>query len=255
MGPRDKSAPNLLLYGFLAVSVGIHALLLVRMHGVGSYQPVRQHPIGLEMRVIPRSAEKTISEPIRGSRITTKDEKPVEKQSVSAVRPRHRAKLRAAKPAATMAKPPEIPDTPASGPPVTASEVSAVPEENKAASLKFGETSTKTVTPVVAVPSPEDSRAAYYKGVLAEIESRKKYPYAARKLQVEGRAKVRFVIEPDGTAREVEIAENSGNRLLDKAALAAVTASSPFPKPPPEIFKTSLPLEVEIIFLLNSAHP
>lgn len=96
-----------------------------------------------------------------------------------------------------------------------------------------------------------DVAAEYYRQILKRIEAEKKYPYAARKMKAEGRALVGFVIENDGTAEAVEIVESSGNRLLDKAAVAAVVAASPFPNPPDEVASAPLPLEVGVVFQLN----
>ncbi|MGI5862472.1 MAG: TonB family protein [Myxococcales bacterium] len=55
------------------------------------------------------------------------------------------------------------------------------------------------------------------------------YPRAARRFRLEGRAKVRFCIGPEGEPQEVRVLESSGHSLLDQAALCVVARAAPFP--------------------------
>ena len=82
------------------------------------------------------------------------------------------------------------------------------------------------------------------------IESNKQYPYAARKRQIEGRVVLRFVIKANGMVKEVSLVEPSKHRLLDEAALEAVRASSPFPRPPARLFSGPVPLNICLVFKL-----
>ena len=84
-----------------------------------------------------------------------------------------------------------------------------------------------------------------------EIERHKKYPDAARTRHIEGRVTIRFVITPEGDARVVEVANTSGHKALDTAALKAVKAAAPFPRPPMRLFNGEVPLELAIVFELT----
>lgn len=92
---------------------------------------------------------------------------------------------------------------------------------------------------------------AYLDLVRLRIEEHKRYPEGARRRHIEGRAKVRFVIHPDGSVGELEVATGSGDPSLDRAALEAVRAASPFPSPPSKLFKGAIPVELTIAFQLT----
>ena len=83
-----------------------------------------------------------------------------------------------------------------------------------------------------------------------KIESRKKYPAAAMKQQMQGRVAVRFTIASDGTISGLEVRQPSRYRLLDDAALEAVKAASPFPRPPAKLFNGPVRVEISIVFEL-----
>lgn len=91
----------------------------------------------------------------------------------------------------------------------------------------------------------------YFEMVRLKIESRKKYPRAAMERQIEGRVVVRFVIDGDGQVASVELAQRSQHEVLNHAALEAVRAASPFPRPPKRFFSGSVSLEVAIVFELS----
>ncbi len=65
--------------------------------------------------------------------------------------------------------------------------------------------------------------------IIRRIEAAKRYPRAARKMGLEGVARVRFKIKPGGEVETVEIEESSGSDILDKASLETVRAAAPLP--------------------------
>ena len=91
----------------------------------------------------------------------------------------------------------------------------------------------------------------YYEMVRIKIESCKRYPDAARKRHMEGRAKVRFVITPDGQLSSVKIVKGARHGMLNAAAMSAVKAAAPFPRPPGNLFKGPLNVEITIVFELT----
>lgn len=60
------------------------------------------------------------------------------------------------------------------------------------------------------------------------------YPSMARKLGLEGRVVICFVVLTDGGVKDVRVTQSSGSSLLDSSALDAVRRASPFPRPPVE---------------------
>jgi len=100
-------------------------------------------------------------------------------------------------------------------------------------------------------PGDDDTSLRYLEMVRLKIERYKEYPGTARARQIEGSVTVRFVITLEGGVRAVEIAKSSRHNILDKAALRAVKAAAPFPKPPRRFFKGEIPLELTIVFELT----
>ena len=91
----------------------------------------------------------------------------------------------------------------------------------------------------------------YFEIVRLRIESYKRYPNAAKARQIEGRTTVRFVIERDGRISLLKVVRSARYRALDQAALSAVKEASPFPRPPKNLFKGPIPLEITIMFELT----
>lgn len=65
-------------------------------------------------------------------------------------------------------------------------------------------------------------------GLLERIERAKYYPALARSQGIQGTVQLRFLIDPDGEARRVEVVEGSGSTLLDRAAVEIVHRAGPF---------------------------
>ncbi len=99
--------------------------------------------------------------------------------------------------------------------------------------------------------SPETSAAAmehYFEAVRTRIELNKKYPYSARRREVQGQVTVSFTIESDGTITGLLLKIGSGSAVLNKAALKAVEESVPFPQPPADLRSAPVYLEITIAF-------
>jgi protein TonB len=109
-----------------------------------------------------------------------------------------------------------------------------------------------TVAPPMVAPSaPVATRVGYFALVREAIERKKEYPEVARTARIEGRVTVAFVIETDGTVRDVEIVAKSRSRYLNEAAVNAVKGAAPFPRPPKSLFEGSIKLKVVIVFELR----
>lgn len=91
----------------------------------------------------------------------------------------------------------------------------------------------------------------YFDMVRLKIESRKKYPDIARSRRIEGRVTIKFVIATDGQVTSVMIVKRGRHSSLNTAALKAVQDAAPFPRPPSNLFKEPLYMEITIVFELT----
>ncbi len=80
----------------------------------------------------------------------------------------------------------------------------------------------------------KEGSAVDYSYIRERVQGNITYPSMARRMGWEGKVMVSFIICCDGTVKDIEIQDSSGNRLLDRNALEAVERSSPFPEQPIE---------------------
>ena len=234
---RGPAKPNQLLYAFIILSLGVHAFIPGRIAGL--YNSDANSHIELEMRA-EKPTERSIPLPPQRRRI-----KPLPDTAA----PQPMTPLVVEKPAApsaapriTVAKPSIVEPIAVSRKPVVSDfETLAWTEVKQSSGM---ETASRSASSVYG------SARDYFSMVRMAIESRKQYPSAARRRQIQGRVVVRFVIESNGTVNEVSLVKASPHPLLDEAALAAVKACSPFPPPPARFFSGPVPFEICIVFEL-----
>lgn len=128
-------------------------------------------------------------------------------------------------------------------PPVKSPEVETKPVETKPEPVIAKETIS---TPIDAVAT-----ARYEQLLIAWLEKHKKYPSRAKRLRIEGEGMLRISIDRSGRTRLVELAQRTGNRLLDKAALAMVERANPFPAMPEKDPREEMEFMVPVAFLLR----
>ena len=130
---------------------------------------------------------------------------------------------------------PEVPDEPDTTPATDVSnDDAAAPGEpsDEAAPATTGESDANN-GPSTAAESVHvyDAKAAAYKSyALGRIASKKTYPYRARSNGLEGRVRIRIVINPDGSLAHVDILEPSEHDILNNACLTAIKKAAPFKK-------------------------
>jgi protein TonB len=224
--PYNPGRPNWLLRGFMVISLGIHVYILGHMAGLYRSDAIRY--IELEMQAERSAPERTIP-----------------------AIPRREKSRPAPDTAKTMAPIPAVTPAPVAAPsavePIEAPQRPEVADSKLLAWVPPTSTSDIATTPAfVARNASED----YFGMVRRVIESRKKYPYTARKRQLQGRVVVQFAIETDGRVKNVALKKGSGYGILDQAALTAVRQSSPFPRPPARLFRSPVSLEICIVFEL-----
>jgi protein TonB len=68
------------------------------------------------------------------------------------------------------------------------------------------------------------------------------YPETARRKGIEGSLEVTFILNTDGEHLDMVVSEPSGSRLLDRAALRAISAIFPYPDPPDTPLRFTIPV-------------
>ncbi len=211
-----KKKPNHLMRGMITVSLALHVLIF--LHIAGIYRSSALTYIELTLNDISKPSARAIPRP----------------------RKRHQA------PKAETVSRPEVSRDP-------------IPVSNMApANQRFS----KSLMADISAPSVPVSgwnmngapvfatSADYFDMVRMKIESRKQYPESARDKQIQGRVRVGFVITPDGQISSLEIVKSSRHGILDRAALEAVRNAAPLPRPPANLFKEKLLVEITILFEL-----
>jgi protein TonB len=228
----SRSGPNWLLRTLIALSLGVHAVLLIHLSGI--YRAGALTYIEMAVQNIHRPQGRDIPRP----RPRPKAPAPEARVSRLTVAQQPLPRLKPVPPTTTpdsMPSPlgeriavPAIPRPPA----VAASDW--VPTfQAEAATTEFMTTD------------------SYLEMVKLRIESHKKYPKAAKNARVEGRVAIRFILAADGSVRDVTISKGARSEDLNAAALDAVRQAAPFPRPPANLFRGDLALELTIVFELT----
>ena len=218
---NGKKQPNWVLWSMVLVSLGIHAVIFI--HITGLYR----------------------SNALNVIELTVREEEPPAR-SIPRPRVRHKTpqvsevnKIQVPKPHMPQMKMDQI----EADSPDTITEQIAMPDTS---GLSTG------VAEWQPAGSPEYlSQGDYFDMLRLKIESKKEYPSAAQKRQIEGRVVVGFTIDPDGRVTSAEIVQSSRHSALDQAALNAVKTASPFPRPPAKMFDGPLEMKITIMFELT----
>jgi protein TonB len=223
----------------MLLSIGFHALALGHMAGLYQTKPVNY--LEVEIRMAEKPPETSIPAPPRQQKATPQPKAQTKK-------------IKKAKPAVKPETPPPAPEPIVENLSVTVPiatpetpRVSAIEsiDRQPAGRVESAETTSEDSS------SDYGSSTEYYGMVRMMIEKNKLYPLAARQRQIQGRVVVRFVISADGSVTDIALVESCRHKILDKAALAAIQNAGPFPRPPMQLFKGSVPLEIPVVFELR----
>jgi len=221
----SKTKPNWLFRGLVGVSLVIH--IFIFMHVSGIYRSNALSYIELTMQNVSKPSARSIPRP----RHRPKDLKPEDVKRLKVTR-----RSPSFKPIKVEPVEKNLPDSLMEG--IGMPNIPDTPGLN-VANWDPGE-----------LIDSGDAEANYLEMVRLKIERHKKYPETARAKQIEGFVTVRFVITPQGDVLNIEIVKSSRQKSLDKAALKAIHAAAPFPRPPRHLFKGEIPLELTIAFEL-----
>ncbi len=72
----------------------------------------------------------------------------------------------------------------------------------------------------------------YLAEICQKIQQNMRYPKLARRMGLEGKVVVSFVVHKDGNVADVHIKHSSGVQTLDKNAIVTIKKAAPFPRPP-----------------------
>lgn len=92
---------------------------------------------------------------------------------------------------------------------------------------------------------------SYYLALKRKIELVWEYPYEARRRGIQGRLRIHFVINLDGSLAEVKILRSSGSNLLDYEAVRAIKNAAPFPPLPKRMNTRTLTVNATFEYLLS----
>lgn len=105
-----------------------------------------------------------------------------------------------------------------------------------------------------ATPSPSLNTVAtakYEQLLVAWLERQKKYPRRAKRMRIEGSGQLRITIDRNGQTQTVSLAQATGNRLLDKAALDMVKRANPFPPMPKGDPRQTMEFIIPVVYALQ----
>jgi len=99
-----------------------------------------------------------------------------------------------------------------------------------------------------AVPA---NLANYVRAVQNKIIGAIYYPRQARDAGWEGLTKLSLNINANGELKSIKVAQSSGYKMLDDAALDTAAAQAPYPPFPPQIDSQELAVDVPIVYKKN----
>jgi len=97
----------------------------------------------------------------------------------------------------------------------------------------------------------KDVRLRYLTEMFRTLQEGKTYPPLARRRQIEGKVKLKLVIQGDGQVRNVCVLDSSGHDILDDAAQEMVNRSGLFGPLPEELGIESLRIVVPVSYALE----
>ena len=234
----DTHKPNLLLWFLIFVSLGIHAVIFIRMAGI--HRPAAPVYIELDLRTRSKPVQRKLPRP-----------KPVALSETSAT-PQNFPDIPEPLPQPTRISPlPAAETEPATAPAEMHRPAIPAVKQLKIAVWK-GENQKDTSQETAAdTGAAAPITAAYLQEVkkimpMIAAEADRRYKKKSRQRQIEGRTSVRVVINDAGEIVETKIAESSTYDMLDAIALKAVASASPFPRPPHAPLTIDIPINFKL---------
>lgn len=83
----------------------------------------------------------------------------------------------------------------------------------------------------------------------AAIQAKQQYPASAMEMEREGRVRIGFLLQPNGSIDQVSLVKSSGTSSLDAAGLQAVEAAAPF-KGVSRYVSETREFQIDVVFAL-----
>jgi len=245
---NDIPAGKISFNALLALSLGIHMTFLAGALLFPSSTPHLPHlqSITVDIKSIDLPANKIkaeVKELVTAQPATVQEKSAVAGSSRPAV-PVQQAEIQ------PLAKKEEMPLLVQAKPVVTASPLATVARLPTAVQPKAPVQQTAAAAGKAApvAPRPITPGKEYTSRVRELIDQQKEYPLMARRSGTEGTVYIKFVLARDGSLKQAEVSRSSGRRILDKAAIDAVTRVNRFPAVPDDVAGTELNFELPLAF-------
>lgn len=220
---NGKNRPNWVLLGMVVISLGIHAVIFMRIAGL--YHSDTRRVIELDLKE-QKPWQRSIPRPRMHSEAPKVND-------VNKIEPTRM----------------NVPDMKID--PVEAEVPDTITEEISVPDTSGFSGEVAEWQPAAGLTEQYLTRKEYFDLLRLKIESRKKYPGKAKERQLEGRVVVGFTLDTDGKLASAEIVESSRHPSLDRAAIRAVKGAAPFPRPPGSLFDGLLRMKIAILFELT----
>ena len=96
------------------------------------------------------------------------------------------------------------------------------------------------------------AESSYYRNMLNQANAKVKYPRSALKRKLQGVTRVSVLLNRDGTLKMAQIVETSEHSSLDKAAIKAAEAASPYPAIPEILDGDEFEFDVPFRFVMRA---
>lgn len=233
------SALNTSLWRFLALSLAMHALVLLLFYPIRPGLAPRQDSIPVSLLPIPDKVEPT---PRRTPRLAPT--RPSKSPSIIAKKDSPIVVAKSSAPRDKTAPNPDSRTEPLAVPPPTPRET--IPEQSVVAerplpsvkdllpSATWSASNARNDAPI-SLNTKDPVYVTYFNKLKQLIESQWEYPELALRYGLQGRLSLEFTIGANGELEQLRLVRSSGSQLLDEEALRAIKAAAPFPPIPPWI--------------------
>jgi protein TonB len=104
---------------------------------------------------------------------------------------------------------------------------------------------------VEVMDSKAEAMLRYQDMIKRKIQQQRQYPSWAAKKGIEGVSHLEFTLFADGRVGAINLLASSGSSILDRAAVDTIKRAAPFKPIPPEFNRSSLTLEISLVFKLD----
>jgi len=105
----------------------------------------------------------------------------------------------------------------------------------------------------IPLDTPNPRYADYFLELKKRIEAKWGYPEQALQRHQSGQGVIRFILQKDGSVREVDVLRSTGVRILDRYIVNAVRFASPFPPIPGNVAEDAIPISMNFVYTISTS--